>query len=64
MNMTVNAALTPSLKQHGPELLIRHCLTIDAPARTRLPAKVRLEHALGPELARELLRTLTSPRRR
>jgi hypothetical protein len=42
-----------------PDLLVRHCLSLDNLARTRRPAKVRLEEALGPELARRLLSSLT-----
>jgi hypothetical protein len=42
-----------------PDLLVRHCLSLEDLARTRRPAKVRLEEALGPELARRLLSSLT-----
>ena len=40
-------------------LLLRHCLTLGGESgRDRLPAKVRLEEALGPELARRLVLSL------
>jgi hypothetical protein len=42
------------------EELLRHCLALGAPARKRPPALTRLEEALGPELARRLVSTLTS----
>ena len=41
------------------ELLLRHCLAIEPPGRRRRPVKARLEEALGPELARQLVKTLT-----
>ena len=40
--------------------LLRDCLALGRPGRRRLPAKVRLEEALGPELARRLLRSLSA----
>ena len=40
--------------------LLRDCLAVGRPARRRPPAKVRLEEALGPELARKLLRNLSA----
>jgi hypothetical protein len=43
--------------------LLRDCLAVGRPARRRPPAKVRLEEALGPELARKLLRNLSAERR-
>ena len=44
--------------------LLRDCLAVGRPARRRPPAKVRLEEALGPELARKLLRSLSAAERR
>jgi len=41
------------------DLLLRHVLALGSPARRRPPAKVRLEEALGPELAQQLVTTLT-----
>jgi hypothetical protein len=42
------------------EQLLRHCLALGAPAAGRPPARVRLEQALGPELAHRLLKALTA----
>ncbi len=38
--------------------LLRDCFALGRPASRRRPAKVRLEEALGPELARKLLESL------
>ena len=43
----------------APDLLVRHCLSLDELVRPRRPARLRLEEALGPELARRLLAPLT-----
>lgn len=49
---------------HSPNLhLLRDCLALGKPVDRRPPAKVRLEEALGPELARKLLRSLAAKRR-
>ena len=42
--------------------LLRDCLALGKPVEHRLPAKVRLEEALGPELAQKLLRSLAAKR--
>ena len=42
--------------------LLRDCLALGKPAARRPPAKVRLEEALGPELARRLLTSLAAKR--
>ena len=42
--------------------LLSDCLALGKPDRRRLPAKVRLEAALGPELTRKLLTRLSSER--
>jgi hypothetical protein len=42
----------------GTALLIHHCLTIDGPSAPRLPARERLELAIGDELARLLVTAL------
>ena len=42
----------------GSDLLIHHCLTIGGPAAPRLPARERLELAIGDELARLLVAAL------
>ena len=38
--------------------LLRDCLALGQPTSRRLPAKARLEEALGPELTRKLLESL------
>lgn len=43
--------------------LLRDCLALGKPTRRRPPAKVRLEEALGPELTRRLLRSLSASKR-
>ena len=43
--------------------LLRDCLSLGSPRPSRPPAKLRLEEALGPELARRLLRSLNAERR-
>lgn len=43
--------------------LLRDCLALGRPNRRRAPAKVRLEEALGPELTRRLLRSLSAGHR-
>lgn len=43
--------------------LLRDCLALGKPAHRRPPAKVRLEEALGPELTRRLLRSLSASKR-
>lgn len=43
--------------------LLRDCLAMGRPKPGRQPAKLRLEAALGPELARRLLRSLSAERR-
>lgn len=44
--------------------LLRDCLTLGTTHRRRPPAKVRLEEALGPDLARRLLTSLSITGRR
>jgi hypothetical protein len=43
--------------------VLRDCLALGHPRHRRAPAKVRLEEALGPELARKLLRSLSAAER-
>ena len=43
--------------------LLLDCLALGKPNQRRLPAKVRLEAALGPELTRRLLASLSGERR-
>ena len=42
------------------DMLLRHCLAISGTPSTRPPVKARLEAALGPELARRLVSSLTA----
>ena len=42
--------------------LLRDCLALGRPGRRRPPAKVRLEEALGAELAQKLLKSLGAER--
>ncbi len=44
-------------------LLLRHCLSIGS-AEHRVPARQRLDEALGPELARRLVTSLLAHSRR
>ena len=61
MNKHVKAtAVRNDMKiQDSDLLLLRHCFALGGPDVHRLPAKVRLERAVGPELARRLLASLT-----
>jgi len=42
------------------DMLLRHCLAISSAPTTRPSVKARLEEALGPELARRLVSSLTA----
>ena len=42
--------------------VLRDCLALGRPGRRRPPAKVRLEEALGPELAQKLVKSLSADR--
>jgi hypothetical protein len=61
MKESVDAVTTssPAMNRVVPDLLVRHCQALEDLARPRRPAKARLEEALGPELARKLLSSLT-----
>ncbi len=50
-------------RSYDLELLLRHCLVLEQRPR-RLAARVRLEEALGAELARRLVSSLTAADRR
>lgn len=43
--------------------LLRDCLALGRPGRRRPPVKLRLEEALGPDLTRRLLRSLSAAER-
>jgi hypothetical protein len=64
MNEDVDAISTPQAKQDGrTNRLLRHCLSLGV-AENRVPARVRLEEAVGPELARRLVTSLTAHSRK
>ena len=59
----VTATLIPQARRDGIALLLRHCLSLGT-AENRIPARVRLEAAIGPELARRLIESLIAHSRR
>jgi hypothetical protein len=63
MKKDMDATLHLSGYEARTRLLLRHCLSIGT-AEHRIPARERLDEALGPELARRLVTSLTarSPR--
>jgi hypothetical protein len=64
MTKDVDAIFTPQAKQaDGTSLLLRHCLSIGT-AQHRVPARVRLDEAIGPELARRLITSLVAHSRK
>jgi hypothetical protein len=62
-DMTVAVSRT-AMRPHASNLLLRHCLALGSPGSGRVPARVRLDEALGPELARKLVASLTAASRR
>jgi hypothetical protein len=60
----VDAIIPPRVKRAGgTSLLLRHCLSF-CTAEHRVPARVRLDEAIGPELARRLVTSLAAHSRR
>jgi hypothetical protein len=59
MTRNVNAALTLPTRRDGTTLLLRHCLSLGT-AEHRVPARRRLEEALGPALTQRLIASLTA----
>jgi len=55
--------MTVKHRTYDLDLLLRHCLAFDERPQ-RVPARVRLDQALGPELARRLVTSLTAVDRR
>ena len=61
----INETMSSAVTRNAAEIrasdmhLLRDCLALGHPARRRPPAKVRLEEALGPDLARKLVRSLS-----
>lgn len=65
MTSAMNAVAAPVPPRTGPaELLLRHCLSLGGVSRDRRPPRARLEEAVGPELARRLLSSITISSRR
>jgi hypothetical protein len=64
MTKDMEAIITSREKQSaGTSLLLRHCLSLGT-AEHRIPARVRLDEAIGPELARRLIASLVAHSRR
>lgn len=63
MKKDMNAVPTLRARQARTNLLLRHCLSLGT-AEHRVPARRRLEDAIGPDLARRLIHSLTSRGRR
>jgi len=64
MTKDMDAIITPQAKHcDGTSLLLRHCLSLGT-AEHRVPARVRLDQAIGPELARRLVASLVAHSRR
>ncbi len=63
MTRDVDALITHQAKQARTNLLLRHCLSLGT-AENRVPARLRLEAAIGTELARRLIESLTAHSRR
>jgi len=65
MKTSVHATVArPPVKPRSFDLLLRHCLTFEGVAEQRVPAQERLVEALGPDLARRLVTSLTAADRR
>jgi hypothetical protein len=64
MTEDMEAIITSRTKESaGTRLLLRHCLSLGT-AEGRVPARVRLDEAIGPELARRLIASLVAHSRR
>ena len=62
-SMTVAATKT-AMRPYASNLLLRHCRALSFAGSGRVPARVRLDEALGPELAQKLVSSLTAASRR
>ena len=58
----MDAAAVSRPKPAASELLLEHCLVLDSHDGQRPTAAARLEALLGPELARRLVRALSTVR--
>lgn len=63
MRDRMDATLTLRERDDPTTRLLRHCLSLGAPS-PRVPARVRLDEALGRDLASLLVRSLTARGRR
>jgi len=64
MTKDMDAIITSDAKQSaGTSRLLRHCLSLGT-AEHRVPARVRLDEAIGSELARRLVASLVAHSRR
>jgi hypothetical protein len=63
MDATLQRQLQRRGRRAGTDLLLRHCQSLGT-AENRIPARVRLEEAIGPELTRRLVTSLTARSRR
>lgn len=65
MKKYVDTIVTPKEQRQsaGTSRLLRHCVSLGT-AENRVPARVRLEAAIGPQLARRLVESLTAHSRR
>lgn len=65
MNDHMDTTRLAPARVHASDLhLLRDCLALGAVPRPRVPARVRLEEALGPDLARRLVASLSQSVRR
>jgi len=64
MTSAMDVAADDPRKQRPVELLLRHCLALGGIGRERRSPQIRLEEAVGPELTRRLLATITVSQRR
>ena len=58
VNRTMEAAVNFEPQTDRTDLLLHHCLTLGGSDEPRLPARMRLEQALGGELAQLLVAAL------
>jgi len=64
MNEDMDATISRETRRaQGTALLLRHCLSVGT-AENRVPARIRLDEAVGPELAHRLVTSLLAHSRR
>lgn len=65
MSTSMDVAVThTAMRPYASDLLLRHCHALGFSGNGRVPARIRLEEALGPDLARKLVASLTAASRR